>query len=153
VRLRRPPGPAPWPRTGLEARRGAGDDDVGVGEHGEARAHRGAVDGGHDRLRKSDQLVEERVEGPAGVLPRLEVADVGPGREHVAGGRQQQGVEAVVDRDAAERVGAGGPHGRGEGVLRVGPLDGEHREGGVGLLDEDEPVGGHVSRRWAGASR
>ncbi len=119
------------------------EDEIAVGEQGEAEADRDAVHRGEERDREIDEAVEQSHETLAGALDGGPGGDGGHFGQVLSGG---EGGAPAGEHDGADRlVGVGGAQGGGhlvvhrgvEGVAHLGPVEGDHADAGCGLLDLD----------------
>src|SRR6266849_10106316 len=116
--------------------------------HGDADAHRRAVDRRHDRFQAIEDRQRDRIAGIAllrlvAVVPHLEGAaaarDIGAGAEGPAGAADDDGAHLVHRVHALEEVYKFPAHRRVEGVELVGPVEGDGHDA-VGEIGQQSLV-------------
>ena len=122
---------------------GVDEDEVAVGEEGEAQADGDTVDRGEQRDRQVDEAVQQPHEALPGSLDGGPGGDgrhfgqVLPGREGRAPAGHHDGPDGLVAVRGAQGGGHLVVHRRVEGVADVGPVEGDDADAGCGLLDLD----------------
>ena len=124
-----------------DAQAGAGvdQDEIAVGEQGEAEPDRDAVDGGEQRDREIEEAIEQPHEALPGSFDRGAGGDGGHFGQVLARGEggaspgEHDGADGLVAVGGAQGGGDLLVHGGVERVAHLGPVEGDDADAGCGL--------------------